>query len=216
MFLPWADRCRLRGNKLGSLFDSAHLHSDYSVTPQQILSVGGFAVGFFRFEMNAHKPFSICGYSFQNGLGFQRDGNSFGPGSSNRGGEHPVGWGIQRGQRSLGRRHPMEGSALRGRKNPMKPAVSWHTTLFAKSSVLYLLRPLPLERGVFASGTHHFQWLQNRRILARHGPKFRICPSGKIRLFGCRWCCGAKMILKNLRNAAASPGEREVYHTPVL
>ena len=29
----------------------------------------------------------------------------------------------------------------------MKPAVSWHTTLPAKSSVLYLLRPLTLERG---------------------------------------------------------------------
>ena len=42
-------------------------------------------MGFLRFEMNAHKPFSICGYSFQNGLGFQRDGNSFGSGLSNRG-----------------------------------------------------------------------------------------------------------------------------------
>ena len=41
----------------------------------------------------------------------------------------------------------MEGSALRGRKNPMKPAVSWHTTLFAKSSVLYLWRPWVAERG---------------------------------------------------------------------
>lgn len=42
----------------------------------------------------------------------------------------------------------MEGSALRGRKNPMKPAVSWHTTLSAKSSVLlYLLRPMTRERG---------------------------------------------------------------------
>ena len=30
--------------------------------------------------MNAHKPFSIYGYSFQNELGFQRDGNSFGSG----------------------------------------------------------------------------------------------------------------------------------------
>ena len=59
----------------------------------------------------------------------------------------PLGGGFQRRQRCLGGRHPMEGSALRGRKNPMKPAVSWHTTLFAKSSVLYLLRPLPLERG---------------------------------------------------------------------
>ena len=36
--------------------------------------------GFLRFEMNAHKPFSICGYSFQNELGFQRDGSSFGAG----------------------------------------------------------------------------------------------------------------------------------------
>ena len=41
----------------------------------------------------------------------------------------------------------MEGSALRGRKNPMKPAVSWHTILLARSSVLYLLRPLLPERG---------------------------------------------------------------------
>ena len=69
--------------------------------------------GFYRFEMNTHKPFSICGYSFQNGLGIQRDGSSFGSGSSNRGEECPVGWGIQRGQRSLGGRHPMEGSALK-------------------------------------------------------------------------------------------------------
>ena len=51
-----------------------------------------------RFEINAHKPFSICGYSFQNELGIQRDGGFFGPGSSNRGGERPVGRGFQRGQ----------------------------------------------------------------------------------------------------------------------
>lgn len=37
----------------------------------------------------------------------------FGSGSSNRGEERPVGWGFQRGQRSLGGRHPMEGSALK-------------------------------------------------------------------------------------------------------
>ena len=41
--------------------------------------------GFLRFGMDAHKPFSHCGHSFQNELGFQRDGNSFGSGSSNRG-----------------------------------------------------------------------------------------------------------------------------------
>ena len=102
--------------------------------------------GFLRFEMNTHKPFSICGYSFQNGLGFQRDSNSFGSGSSNRGGECPVGWGIQRGQRSLGSGFQRRRRCL-GRKNPMKPAVSWHTTLLAKSSVLYLWRPWAAERG---------------------------------------------------------------------
>ena len=36
---------------------------------------------------------------------------------------------------------------LSGGKNPMKPAVSWHTTLHAKSSVLYLWRPWVAERG---------------------------------------------------------------------
>ena len=108
--------------------------------------------------MNAHKSFSLCGYSFQNGLGIQRDGSFFGLGSSNRGGERFVGRGIQRGRRSLGSgfqrrrrclggRNPKEGSALRGRKNPMKPEVSWHTTLRAKSSVLYLWRPWVAERG---------------------------------------------------------------------
>ena len=38
-----------------------------------------------RFEINAHKPFSICGYSFQNELGIQRDGSYFGSYVSNRG-----------------------------------------------------------------------------------------------------------------------------------
>ena len=46
----------------------------------------------------------------------------------------------------------MEGSALRGRKNPMKPAVSWHTTLSAKSSVLYLLRPMTRGKGLSHAG----------------------------------------------------------------
>ena len=36
--------------------------------------------GFLHFERNAHKPLFICGYSFQNEQGFQRDGNSFGSG----------------------------------------------------------------------------------------------------------------------------------------
>jgi len=38
-----------------------------------------------------------------------------------------------------------------GRKNPKKPEVSWHTTLLAKSRVLYLLRTLTPERVGCAS-----------------------------------------------------------------
>ena len=56
--------------------------------------------GFLRFERNAHKPFSICGYSFQNELGLQRDGRSLGSG-------------FQRRRCCLGGRNPMEGSALK-------------------------------------------------------------------------------------------------------
>ena len=59
----------------------------------------------------------------------------------------PVGSGFQRRRRCLGGRNPKEGSTLLGRKNPMKPEVSWHTTFPEKSSVLYLLRPQSAERG---------------------------------------------------------------------
>ena len=48
----------------------------------------------------------------------------------------PVGGEIQRGQGPL------------GRKNPKKPAVSWHTTLLAKYSVLYLHPRLTGKRSV--------------------------------------------------------------------
>ena len=41
--------------------------------------------GCLRFEMNVHKPFFLCGHSFQNKLGFQRDSSSFGSYVSNRG-----------------------------------------------------------------------------------------------------------------------------------
>ena len=36
--------------------------------------------GLLRFEMNAYKPFSFVGTHFKTHLGFQRDGDSFGPG----------------------------------------------------------------------------------------------------------------------------------------
>ena len=45
-------------------------------------------------------------------------------------------WGVQRGEA------PRLWVSNRGEKHPC-----WHTILLAKSSVLYLLRPLTLERG---------------------------------------------------------------------
>ena len=137
--------------------------------------------------MNAHKPFSFCGYSFQNELGIQRDGSSFGPGSSNRGGERPVGRGFQRGQRSLGSGFQRRRRCL-GRKNPMKPEVSWHTILLARSSVFMPLATVGGGKGLFGAGTGTFRQPQNRRILVRHALKFRICPEAK---FACSGVGGA-------------------------
>lgn len=102
----------------------------------------------------------------------------FGSGLSNRGesallaGESngdsvPLGGGFQRRRRCL------------GRKNPMKPEVSWHTTFSEKSSVLYLLRPLTLERGCFlvihalSSGSRTGGFWRATAL------KFRICHPAK-------------------------------------
>ncbi len=91
----------------------------------------------------------------------------------------PVGSGFQRRRRCLGGRNPKEGSALLGRKNPMKPAVSWHTTFPEKSCVLYLLRPQSAERGCSV-------WEQTLSAGCRTGGfwratalKFRICHPAK-------------------------------------
>ena len=58
---------------------------DAEKKPELSLLTGQSSGFLCRFERNAHKPFFICGYSFQNEPGFQRDGNSFGSGLSNRG-----------------------------------------------------------------------------------------------------------------------------------
>ena len=113
--------------------------------------------GFLRFERNAHKLFSICGYSFQNGLGFQRDGDSFGSGfpigagapcwmGNPKGTASPWQW-FPKAAALPWREESKGGQSLLGRKNPMKPEVSWHTILLARSSVLYLWRPWVAERG---------------------------------------------------------------------
>ena len=78
----------------------------------------------------------------------------------------------------------MEGSTLRGRKNPMKPAASWHTTLLAKSSVLYLWRPWVAERG--CSGRNkHFPSATEQADFGAPRAEIQDLPRGIIRLFGC-------------------------------
>ena len=94
--------------------------------------------------MNAHKPFSICGYSFQNELGFQRDGSSFGAGfpigagstllaGESKGDSVPLAVVSKGGGAALAGGIQRRAAPLSGRKNPMKPAVSWHTTFLEKS-----------------------------------------------------------------------------------
>ena len=149
--------------------------------------------------MNAHKPFSLCGYSFQNELGIQRDGSSFGPGSSNRGGERPVGRGFQRRRRCL------------GRKNPMKPEVSWHTILLARSSVLYLWRPWVAERG--CSGREQALSVSHRTggfcVLPDEKPRSLREQNPPVRVYVMRR--SGENFGRNSWSAAASPGEPKGY-----
>ena len=73
-----------------------------------------------------------CGWC---GSGLSNRGESTLLAGESKGDGVPVGSGFQRRQSCL------------GRKNPMKPEVSWHTTFPEKSSVLYLLQPRSAERG---------------------------------------------------------------------
>ena len=84
--------------------------------------------------MNGHKPFPICGCAFQNELGFQKDGNSFGLGSPNRGGERPAGWGIQRGQRSRLPARSVLQSVCDTLRSPLATRTPWQW--FPKAAVL--------------------------------------------------------------------------------
>ena len=57
---------------------------------------------------------------------------------------------------------------------------------------------------------------QNRRISGPSGTGNLWNRLREIRLFGCRWCSGMeKSSEADFCNGAASPGEQEVYHTPV-
>lgn len=142
-----------------------------------------------RFELNAHKPFFLCGYSFQNELGFQRDGNSFGAG-------FPIGAGsaLLAGE-SKGDRVPLavvskggDAALAGGIQRRAEPSVAGRiqrnrrfrgTRLCSQSLVCYTFGDRGWRKGVVRAGTSTFRQPQNRRILARHALKFRICPEAK-------------------------------------
>ena len=157
-----------------------------------------------RFGMNAHNSFFLCGYSFQNKLGFQRDSGSFGSGFP-IGARAPCWLRIPKGtavspagsvgaskclrhfEVATGDPHPLavvpkgggaalaggiqrRAAPLSGRKNPKKPAVSWHTTLRTKSGVLWTSsRWHPQRLAPWESSCQKFWRSQPLRGLHCHG-----------------------------------------------
>ena len=134
--------------------------------------------GLFRFGMNAHKPFFICGYSFQNELGFQRDGDSFGPG-------FPIG---ARAPCWLG--NP-KGTVFPWQWFPKAAALPWQEEsnetggFVAHDFVRKVVCVIPLAtvgggKGFFGAGTSTFRQPQNKRILrppGREAQEFAIAES---------------------------------------
>ena len=98
--------------------------------------------------------------------------------------------------------------------NRGESALLAHDLCQHKSSVLYLLRPLTLERGCFhaehtiSSGCRTGGFWRAMRL------KIRICPSDKIRLFGCRWCCAVERILKKSSERSGITGGAEGISNP--
>lgn len=116
--------------------------------PQDFIFLSDDILGFLRFEVRVHKyTFLFVGTHFKTGwdskgtavplaLGHPIGARSALLDGDSKGDSVPLAGGIQ-----------WRAAPLSGRKNPMKPAVSWHTILFARSSVLYLWRPWVAERG---------------------------------------------------------------------
>ena len=160
--------------------------------------------------MKAHKLFSICGYSFQNGLGFQRDSGSFGSGSSNRG-ESTLLAGESKGDRvPLAVVSKGGGAALAGR-------IQWNrrfrgTRSCSQGLVCYTFGDRGWRKGVVRGGNKHFQSATEQADSASSRTRNPgVCVS-RIRLFGCRWC--AEMERRSAAepwNGAASPGEPKGY-----
>ena len=161
--------------------------------------------------MNAHKPFSLCGYSFQNELGIQRDGSSFGSGSSNRGegallAEVSKGDGVPLAVVSKGGSAALAGGIQR-RAEPSVAGRSQRnrrfrgTRLCPQSLVCYTFGDRGWRKGVVRGGNKHFPSATEQADFGAPRAEIQDLPRGKIRLFGCRWCGGAERISEEILGA---------------
>ena len=107
--------------------------------------------------------------------------------------------GVQRGEA------PWLWVSNRGEKHPC-----WHTILLAKSSVLYLLRPLTLERGCHHTGQTLFGGSRTGGFCGLKGTQNEGFSMSKIRLFVCS--CHRKSCSCAERFSVPT-GEQEVYKT---
>ena len=167
--------------------------------------------GLFRFGMNAHNSFFLCGYSFQNASGIPKGRQFLWLWVSNRGEECHVGWGIQRGQsslgggfqrrrRCLGGRHPTEGRpSVAGRIQRNRRFRG--TRLCPQSLVCYTFGDRGWRKGVVRGGNKHFPSATEQADSASSRMRSPGVCDSRIRLFGCRWCGGAERISEEILGA---------------
>ena len=109
-------------------------------------------------------------------------------------------WGVQRGE------IPWLWVSNRGEKHPC-----WHTILLAKSSVLYLLRPLMLERGCPHARQTLFGGSRTGGFCGLKATKDKEFAMSKIRLFVCSW---HRKSCSEAERFTVPTGAQEVYKNP--
>ena len=129
--------------------------------------------GFFRFEMNAHKPFSICGYSFQNASGIPKGRQFLWLGVSNRGESTLLAVVSKGGSAALAGRI-QRNRRFRG------------TRLFWKSLVCYTFGDRGWRKGVIRGGNKHFPSATEQAGSASSRTRSPGFCASRIRLFVCR------------------------------
>lgn len=169
--------------------------------------------GFLRFERNAHKPFFICGYSFQNASGIPKGQRFLWLWVSNRG-ESTLLAGESKGDRVPLAVVSKGGAALAGR-------IQWNrrfrgTRLCSQSLVCYTFGDRGWRKGVVRGGNKHFPSATEQADSASYRTRNPGVCFSRIRLFGCRWC--GEMERQSAAepwNGAASPGEPKGYQALV-